>query len=141
MPRFDDYLIEVQQRNGLNSVPLIRAWTPPETAAVESALRTAITASAIINSAIPNFGGISNQAKGNKAEDYFVATVPQYLPAPSRIIAAKGSGYPDRIFAQGTLGFCMEMKATANWKNGDGNRRVLTSSPDKMRKLVNSGQI
>lgn len=30
MPRFDDYLMEVQQRNGLNPIPLIRAWTQPE---------------------------------------------------------------------------------------------------------------
>jgi hypothetical protein len=35
----------------------------------------------------------------------------------------------------------MELKATSNWRNGDSNRRVLTSAPDKMRQLVNSGQI
>ena len=141
MPRFDDYLSEVQQRNGLQPIPLIRAWTQAEVTAVEAALRAAVLASNIINSAIPNFAGISNQAKGNKAADHFVKTVPQHLPAPNRIIAAKGSGYPDRIFSFGQLGFCMELKATANWKNGDGNRRVLTSSPEKMRKLVKSGHI
>lgn len=141
MPRFDDYLMEVQQRNGLNPIPLIRAWTQPEIGAVESALRTAVAASNFVNSTIPNVAGISNQAKGNRAADYFVATVPQHLPAPNRIAAARGAGYPDRIFAVGPLGYCMEIKATANWKDGDGNRRVLTSSPDKMRKLINSGQI
>lgn len=63
------------------------------------------------------------------------------LPAPNRITDAKGGGYPDRIFNIGNLGFCMELKATSNWKDIDANRRVLTSTPVKMRKLVNAQKI
>ena len=141
MPRFDDYLMEVQQRNGLNPIPLIRAWTQPEIIALEAAFRAAVAASNIQNSAIPGFAGISNQAKGNRAADHFVSTVPQHLPAPNGVMPANGAGYPDRIFVSGAVGYCMELKATANWRNGDSNRRVLTSSPEKMRRLINSGQV
>ena len=35
----------------------------------------------------------------------------------------------------------MEMKATSNWKNADGNRRVLTGSPTKMRNLIAIGKL
>lgn len=141
MPRFDAYLLEVQQRmNLLPSMTLIRAWTPQEIAAVEAALRAAVAASGVVNSAIPNFVG-TNQSKGNKAADHFLAVVTPHLPAQAQIVFANGGGYPDRIFRLGQVGYCFEFKATSNWQNGDSNRRVLTGTPTKMRRLVNLGTI
>jgi hypothetical protein len=140
MTRFDAYLLEVQQRHGHQPMQLIRAWTVQETAAVEAAIRAAAHGSGLVGSVIPNFTG-TNQAKGNRAADHFVAAVPPFLPHPFRIGRATGSGYPDRVFANGPVGYCMELKATSNWQNGDGNRRVLTSRPEKMRRLVNEGKI
>jgi hypothetical protein len=141
VPRFDEYLLEVQERNGLQPIDLIRAWAPDEILTVEAALRASIAASNIVNSTIPNLSGISNQSKGNKAADYFMDVISQNLVAPNSVIQAQGAGYPDKIFLMGTVGFCMELKATSKWKNGDSNRRVLTSAPDKMRHLVSSGQV
>lgn len=139
LPIFHDYLTEVQQRMGVNPVmTLIRAWTPQEITAVETAIRSAVAASGIIGVQIPNFTG-TNQAKGNKAANHFLNIVPPRLTAPNSIVPATGSGYPDRIFRLGGISFCMEMKATSNWQNADGNRRVLTSSPTKMRNLITSG--
>ncbi len=140
MPRFDDYLLEVQQRNGLQPIPLIRAWTQAEITAVEAAIRAAVNGSGIVGSVIPNFVG-TNQAKGNRAADHFVAVVPPQLPQPNRIVPATGGGYPDRLFVTAATGYCMELKATSNWQIGDANRRVLTSAPDKMRRLVNMGLV
>ena len=141
MPRFDAYLTEVQQRmNLLPTMTLIRAWTPQEIAAVEAALRAAVAASGVLNSVIPNFVG-TNQSKGNKAANHFIALVPPHLPAQNQISLAKGAGYPDRIYVSGQVGYCMEFKATSNWQNADSNRRVLTSAPTKMRRLVNLGTI
>jgi len=140
MARFDAYLHEVQQRHGHQPMQLIRAWTNQEAAAVEAAIRSAAQSSGLVGSLIPNFTG-TNQAKGNRAADHFVTTLPPFLPLPFRIDPATGSGYPDRIFANGAIGYCMELKATSNWQNGDGNRRVLTSRPEKMRRLVNNGKI
>ena len=140
LPRFDAYLTEVQQRMRLAPIDLIRAWTAAEIAAVEGAIRTAVTGSGIVGAMIPNFDG-TNQAKGNKAADFFIAAISEHIPQGTRIIAATGAGYPDRIFIVGATGHCMELKATSHWRDGDSNRRVLTSSPDKMIRLVNSGDI
>lgn len=140
LPRFDDYLLEVQQRMGYQPLQLIRAWTPNEITAAEARLRAAVNASGIIGSIIPNFVG-TNQSKGNKAADYFVSAIAPQLAHPHDIVPAAGKGYPDRIFVMGANRYCMELKATSNWQNGDSNRRVLTSAPDKMRRLVNTGLI
>lgn len=140
MPRFDDYLLEVLQRNGLQPIPLIRAWTQVEIAAIEGAFRAAVAASGIIGSMVQNFTG-TNQSKGNQIANHFIAVLPAHLVAPNQITPARGSGYPDRLFSTGNVGYCMELKATANWRNQNTQRRVLTSSPRKMRSLVNSGDI
>ena len=88
---------------------------------------------------IPKFTG-SNQAKGNKAADFFIATISPSLPANSRMEKASGKGYPDRLLVMGATPHFMELKATANWRNSDTNRRVLTGSPTKMNSLVGEPQ-
>jgi hypothetical protein len=113
LKRSDAYLTEVQQRMGLAPVDLIRAWTAAEIAAVEGAIRTAVTGSGIVGTMIPNFDG-TNQAKGNKAADFFIATISAHIPPGNHVIAATGAGYPDRIFIAGATGHCMELKATSN---------------------------
>lgn len=140
MARFDAYLLEVQQRLGYQPLQLIRAWAPQESAAVEAAIRAAVQGSGIVGSVIPNFAG-TNQSKGNRAAKHFITTVTPFVPPPFSIASALGSGYPDRVFANGAAGYCLELKATSNWQNGDANRRVLTSRPEKMRRLVNAGII
>lgn len=140
MPKFADYLMELQARFELGPIELIREWKPQETKTAESAFRDAIEKSDVIGSPIPNFVG-TNQAKGNKAEAFFVATVDPYLPGSNRILDADGAGYPDRIFHTSGVGFFLEMKATATWDDGDASRRVLTSKPHKMIALVNSGTV
>lgn len=139
MPRFDDYLAQVLLWKGLPPIDLIRAWTPGEITAVEIAIRAAVTGSQIVGMAIPNFVG-TNQAKGNKAADFFMATIPPHLAANNRITAAPGKGYPDRLLKMGTTTHFMEFKATSNWQDADRNRRVLTSSPTKMISLVGNPQ-
>jgi hypothetical protein len=140
MARFDEYLLEVQQRMGLQPIALIRPWTNAEITSVEGAITTAVNASGIVGTVIPNFTG-TNQSKGNKAAKHLVSIVAPHLPAPHHITNARGGGYPDRIFNIGNLGFCMELKATSNWNDTDANRRVLTSTPVKMRGLVNAQTI
>lgn len=140
LPRFNDYLWEVQQRNGLNPIPLIRAWTNQEIATIEGAFRAAVAASGIVGSLVQNFTG-TNQSKGNQVANHFIAVLPGHLAAPNQITPARGSGYPDRLFSTANMGYCMELKATANWNNHNSQRRVLTSSPRKMLSLLNSGAI
>ncbi|MCX7379817.1 MAG: hypothetical protein NTY94_24050 [Alphaproteobacteria bacterium] len=140
MARFDEYLLEVQKRMGLQPVQLVRPWAKSEIKSIETAINAAVTASALFGSMIPNFTG-TNQSKGNKAANHLMSIVPSHLPALHTITDAKGAGYPDRIFNIGNLGFCMELKATSNWNNIDSNRRVLTSTPRKMLKLLTTKKI
>jgi len=141
MPRFSDYLNAVQQHMDLGpGRVLLRAWTRDEIDAVETAIRVAVVDSGIIGSPIPNFDG-TNQAKGNKAEKHFLEVVRPHITAPYGIDSTREKGYPDLVFKMGEDGHCLEMKATGNWNNMDTNRRVLTSSPRKMRKLVAEGQL
>ena len=140
MPKFADYLMELQEREGLVPIELIREWTRLEAETAENAFRDAIEKSGVIGSPIPDFVG-TNQAKGNKAEAFFVATVAPCLPGSNGIRDADGAGYPDRIFQSGGVGSLLEMKATSTWNDGEGNRRVLTSKPHKMIDLINSGTV
>lgn len=140
MPKFADYLMELQEREGFEPIELIREWTRQEAEIAENAFRHAVGKSGAIGSPIPNFIG-TNQAKGNKAEAHFVDTAAPCLPSPNRIIGAEGKGYPDRIFNSGGVGSFLEMKATSTWNDRDAIRRVLASKPHKMIALVNSGTV
>ena len=140
MARFENYLTELQEHRGLVPKPLIRPWKDEEIDQVVEALCLAIDSSRFIGMPIGNFGG-SNQSKGNRAADHFVATVPQHLPAYCQVIGAAGKGYPDLLCVLNDKGFAMELKATSNWQDGDSNRRVLTSSPIKMLALIASGSL
>jgi hypothetical protein len=140
LARFDLYLREIQCYLGLEARDLIREWTTEEIDSVIEGLCAAIDSSGVIGSSIGNFGG-TNQSKGNRAADHFVAVVPQHLPGNHKIMAAAGAGYPDRIYQLEGVGFCMEMKATSNWQGTDSNRRVLTSSPAKMLDLTETGSL
>lgn len=140
MPKFADYLKELQERERFRPIELIREWTRQEVETAENAFREAIEKSGAIGSPIPDFVG-TNQAKGNKAEAYFVAAVSPCLPVTNRILVADGAGYPDRIFQSGGVGSFLEMKATSTWDDSDTIRRVLTSKPHKMIALVKSGTV
>lgn len=139
MPRFDDYLQELQHREGVPHVALIRSWTPAEVHAIETRIRAAVVASGIMGGAIPFRPGSTNQSKGNQAANFFLERVPPCLAAGATIIRAPGAGYPDLLLTIATAAYCMESKATSNWNPRDDNRRVLTSSSAKMRALVAAG--
>lgn len=140
MAHFENYLIELQERQGLVPKPLIRPWKDEEINQIVEALCLAINSSRFIGTPIRNFGG-SNQSKGNRAADHFVATVPHHLPAYCKVKGAVGKGYPDLLCVLNDKGFALELKATSNWQDGDSNRRVLTSSPTKMLDLIASGSL
>jgi hypothetical protein len=54
--------------------------------------------------------------------------------------ACSGAGYPDRILIQRDtrLRMPLEVKATSDWNPSDSNRRVLTSSSEKLRRQFTS---
>ena len=55
-----------------------------------------------------------------------------------RLIKCAGAGYPDQTLVRGETKIALEIKATGDWNPADSNRRVLTSSSDKLRKSFES---
>lgn len=141
MARFDEYLREVQLREGLQPIDLIRPWTPAEIDQVDQHVRRAVAASGIVGQPVPGLGPLTNQARGNRVAIYFRERVHDRLDEGAQIVTAPGSGYPDLLMKIGDCAFLMEAKATTKWDEKDGNRCVLTSSPTKMRSLLAKGHV
>lgn len=140
MPRFDDYLDELQTYAGLQPRQLISAWDAGIARGAQNAIAQAIQSQNYIGWQMPDFTG-SNQSLGNKAAAAFLAKIAPAFTNAFRIEMAPGKGYPDTILTiQGERHF-LEFKATSDWNPNDGNRRVLTSSPLKMRSLIESGSV
>lgn len=140
MPRFDDYLDELQTYSGLQPRPLIAPWNANLAAAAQSAIGQAIQAQSYIGWQMPNFTG-TNQSLGNKAAAAFLTKLAPAFTNAFGIEMAPGKGYPDTILTiQGERHF-LEFKATSDWNPNDSNRRVLTSSPKKMISLIEAGSV
>lgn len=141
MARFDEYLREVQRREGLEPRELIRPWTPAEINRVDRHVRRAVTASGIIGQRVPGLEGLTNQARGNRVANHFRDRVQPHLEEGAQIVSAPGLGYPDLLMRIGEEACLMEAKATSGWDDADSNRRVLTSSPRKMLNLLARGHV
>lgn len=140
MPSFEDYLVEVQEYSGLDVRALISKWNAGIATATQAAISQAIQSQGYIGWQMPNFTG-SNQSLGNKAAAAFLTKIAPAFTNAFRIDMAPGKGYPDTILTiQGQRHF-LEFKATSDWDANDGNRRVLTSSPLKMRALIDAGSV
>lgn len=86
---------------------------------------------------LPSGAPRSNQSKGNIAAKYVALHIQE--GAQLKTGKLKGSGYPDNYLQyQGGFICCLEFKATSQWNENDGNRRVLTSSTSKMVIAIDS---
>ena len=140
MVKFSDFLREIQHREGLDPIPMIRAWFRDELETIEEVIREAAVNRNLIGSQIPNLVG-TNQAKGNRVADHCFKELSSGFSEPNQLLKARGPGYPDLILKCGSVGYCMEMKATSIWSDVDTNRRVLTSSAKKLQDLISEEQI
>lgn len=141
MARFDEYLREVQRREGLQPRELIRPWTLVEIERVDGHVRRAVGASGIVGQQVPGLAGLTNQARGNQVANHFRDRVQPHLEQGAQIISAPGLGYPDLLMRIEAEAYLMEAKATSGWNDADANRRVLTSSPHKMLNLLARGHV
>ena len=113
---------------------LIDQWPQDLCDTVVSAFEDAVSKASVKSSICPLKPRSSNQSIGNQIEKYIVQELGSVILGFS-ISKCSGSGYPDQILIQQTtqLKMPLEMKATAEWDEKDSNRRVLTSSSDKLR--------
>lgn len=138
---FGEYYKDLLEYHGECPRDMIRDWRDSEIRAIRKAIENAVDNAEFIGTTMEGFEGKSNQARGNEAEKIFLKLVRPKLKAPFRIEDAPGPGYPDKIFKNGKKGYCMEFKATSKWDDTDTNRRVLTSSPSKLIKLIDDKKV
>lgn len=134
---FAEYYDELQRREGHTPVPLISAWPNDLIAEIELDLRTAIGSQGIRGAICNLRARSSNQSIGNQVEEFVMPRLTAGL-AEFRLEKCVGAGYPDRMLSRHGHRIAMEVKATSDWNPADSNRRVLTSSSEKLRKNFRS---
>jgi hypothetical protein len=137
MKNFAEYYKDLLERESVEFLELISIWELNLITEIQSDFEQAIRKSDFINSIYPYPAGTTNQALGNKLAGYFTEKLNTTLQV-FKIEDCKGRGYPDKILAKENLKeIALELKATSKWDPKDTNRRVLTSSSDKLRKKLN----
>jgi hypothetical protein len=135
MPTLQEYYVLLLAHEGEAAAELIAPWDQGIIAAINESFRNAFAAAGMTNSEIPIDPGSSNQSIGNQVAIFFATTINPHL-RNFQLRPCAGQGYPDRILmsAGGGQGFPFELKATSGWNPKDSNRRVLTSSSQKLRR-------
>ena len=140
--RLKDYFDKLQREHHPKHNPrrLIREWENSEVRTVKAAIKRAINSASYIGETMcgPN---VTNQAIGNASEKFFIRQVNPHLSNAIESPKGCGRGYPDTVIKIGTKRYCMEFKATSSWDDNDSNRRVLTSSPDRLLKLIENEKV
>ena len=144
----DFYSLAQRRAGATKPVQLIGPWLKDDVDRVKRAVGEALEQGGILGSTLPKFlitksgKARSNQSKGNVAADA-VARGLGCNPKRLEVEGLKVSGYPDRRLTLVNPKFecCFEFKATSEWNDRDGNRRVLTSSPSKILNAIRRGEL
>lgn len=134
---FSEFYIELQKREGLEPKPLVDAWPVSLANEIAEDFLQGVNSQPLKGSLCPIRAGSSNQSIGNQVESY---VVPQLITGlrKFRLEKCSGAGYPDQQLRSDGLLIPLELKATGDWNPNDSNRRVLTSSSEKLRKYFKS---
>jgi hypothetical protein len=127
--QFEQFLLEA----GLDS-SYISSWDTSEVIEATGYLKPHLKK--LVGSSV-HVGAASNQAIGNKAADWLIGelenvSTTQWTSKKSDV----ASGYPDAFALTPENLVFLEIKSSSSWDLSDSNRRVLLSSPDRMRGLV-----
>lgn len=130
----EEFYLELQEREGLNPLPLVAPWAPQHIDAIIKTISGAFANANLRNTIVPIKSGSTNQSIGNQIASFVVTQLNPRLEA-FEIDDCPGYGYPDKMLRQLASGrvFPFEVKATSQWNPFDSNRRVLTSSSRKLR--------
>jgi len=130
---FSEFYIELQKREGLQPKILVDTWPGNLAEEIIADFLHGVNSQSIKGSLCPIRPGSSNQSIGNQVESFVVPKLIDGL-AKFRLEKCSGAGYPDQQLRMGDLLIPLELKATGDWNPNDSNRRVLTSSSEKLRK-------
>ena len=139
MPNLADYYADLLSWEGQPPRVLVDPWPSALRTSIENDLVQAVSNAGLNGAHCPIKPGSTNQSVGNQVEAF---TVDSLAPHPTAfcLTACRGAGYPDKMLRENATGLIipLEMKATSDWNPRDSNRRVLTSSSQKLRSQFGS---
>ena len=114
---------------------LVATWPTSLRDEIEDTFGHAVAASLVNGSDCPIHHRSSNQSIGNQIEKYTVSNLAPHISG-FQLEPCRGAGYPDKLLVQhgSEIRIPVEIKATSDWNPSDSNRRVLTSSSEKLRR-------
>lgn len=134
---FSEFYNELQKREGFDPKSLVDAWPSVLAEQIADDFLQGVKSQPFKGSICPIRAGSSNQSIGNQVEAFVVPKLTTGLQK-FRLEKCSGAGYPDQQLRSGDLLIPLELKATGDWNPNDSNRRVLTSSSEKLRKYFKS---
>ncbi len=139
MPNLNDYYCDLLVWEGEQPRILVDRWPSGLPSLIEAEFIHAVAVGGLKGSACPILPGSTNQSIGNQVEKFAVLHLSPHM-RPFAIGACSGAGYPDKVLIQHdtNLRMPLEVKATSDWNPNDSNRRVLTSSSEKLRRQFTS---
>ena len=132
MPTLRDYYRDLLVWEGTAAQELVADWPTDLVALIQNDFKTAVKASDVKKHSCFIKPGSSNQSIGHQVEIFIVTNLVPHL-RKIQLLPCKGAGYPDRKIIAKNITIACEMKATSDWNPLDSNRRVLTSSTEKLR--------
>ena len=139
MPTLSDYYRDLLVWEGVPHVELVAKWPAALIQSVEAQMRHAVELGMIVGRRCPLRQGSKNQSIGNQIEANTMPSLSESLVG-FKLEKCAGAGYPDQMLTEiaSRLRIAFEVKATSDWNVNDSNRRVLTSSSEKIRREFNS---
>ncbi|MFZ5494637.1 MAG: hypothetical protein ACOZE5_04790 [Verrucomicrobiota bacterium] len=134
MATLEDFYKDLLAWENIPHRPLVHAWPLALVSKIETNIRASVHSGTVIGLRCPIRRGSTNQSIGNQVADYALPKLAANL-VDFRITRCSGSGYPDQVLTEiiSRLKVPLEVKATSDWNENDSNRRVLTSSSEKIR--------
>ncbi len=129
---FAEFYSELQKREAVDQRPLVHAWPDELINRLAEDFTQTVGFQSLKGAICPLRPGSSNQSVGNQVEAFVVPKLVAGL-TKCRLGKCRGAGYPDQQLKVGDLLIPLEVKATGDWNPSDSNRRVLTSSSEKIR--------
>lgn len=134
---FSEFYDELQKREGFEPKSLVDAWPAALANEIAEDFLQGVNSQPLKGSVCPVRAGSSNQSIGNQVEAFVVPKLVTGL-RKFRLEKCSGAGYPDQQLRSADLLIPLELKATGDWNPADSNRRVLTSSSEKLRRYFKS---
>jgi hypothetical protein len=135
MPTFKDYYKDLLIWENVVHTELVEEWPAALVAAVHADIQQSVSSGSIIGLRCPIREESTNQSIGNQVEVFVLPKLAAGLKS-FKLAKCSGAGYPDEFLKENNTNLKMplEVKATSDWNPKDSNRRVLTSTSEKIRK-------